>query len=67
VSGRVSDRLASGLGASFRRDRPAIKESGQTDLIVTHFASQMSGIHVWLDSGLLCELYGDKHCVKCRN
>jgi len=57
VSGRVSDRLASGLGTSFRRDRPAIKESGRTDLIVTYVASQMSGIHAWLDSGLLCELY----------
>lgn len=57
MSGRVSDRLASGLGTSFRRDRPAIKESGQTDLIVTHVARQMTGIHVSLNSGLLCELY----------
>ena len=56
MSGRVSDRLASGLGTSFRRDRPAIKQSGQTDLIVTHVASQMNGIQVWLDSGLRCEL-----------
>jgi hypothetical protein len=63
VSGRVSQRLASGLGTSVRRNRPAIKESGQTNLAWLTWAA----FHIWVDSDLLCELHGDKHCVECRN